>query len=80
MYERALRGYEEALGYERAQQYKPALNTLENMGNVYAKQDKIAMAHAMYARALSGLTSVLGQSSGKYMKLAAKIDALPLPN
>jgi hypothetical protein len=36
MYERALRGYEAALGIDLVQQYRPALNTSENMGNFYA--------------------------------------------
>jgi hypothetical protein len=36
MYERALRGYEAALSSDLVQQYKPALNTLENIGNLYA--------------------------------------------
>jgi tetratricopeptide (TPR) repeat protein len=79
MYERALRGYE-ALGSVHVQQYLPALNTLENMGDLYAKQDEVAKAQGMYAMALSGLTSVLGQSSQRCIILAAKIDALPLPN
>jgi tetratricopeptide (TPR) repeat protein len=38
MYERALRGYEEALGSDDMQQYRPALNTLENIGDLYVKQ------------------------------------------
>jgi tetratricopeptide (TPR) repeat protein len=80
MYQRALRGKEEALDSVRVQQYLPALNTLENMGDLYAKQAEIAKARAMYARALSRLNSMLGQSSGRCMNLAAKIDALPLPN
>jgi tetratricopeptide (TPR) repeat protein len=79
MYERALRGYE-ALDSVRVQQYLPALNTLQNMGDLYAKQAEIAKAHAMYGRALSGLSSLLGPSSERCMRLAAKIDALPLPN
>ncbi|KAI1533265.1 TPR-like protein [Pyrenophora tritici-repentis] len=46
MYDRALRG-KEALGGVRDQQYLPALNTLGNMGELYAKQDGIAKAHAI---------------------------------
>ncbi|CAN9191964.1 unnamed protein product [Alternaria alternata] len=41
MYERALRGYE-ALGSVCVQQYLPALNTLQNMGDLYAKQAESA--------------------------------------
>jgi tetratricopeptide (TPR) repeat protein len=79
MYERALRGYEAALGSDLSQQYRPALNTLENKGDLYPLQAEIPKAQAMYARALSALSVVLGQSSERCMKLAAKIDALPSP-
>ncbi|ORY02205.1 hypothetical protein BCR34DRAFT_493307 [Clohesyomyces aquaticus] len=78
MYERALRGYEEALGEGGVQRYMPALNTLENVGNLYAAQRETAKAHAMYARALPGLHGVCGQSSDRYISLAAKIDALSI--
>jgi hypothetical protein len=50
------------------------------MGELHAKRNEIAKAHIMYGRALSGLTSVLGQSSGRCINLAATIDALPLAN
>jgi tetratricopeptide (TPR) repeat protein len=79
MYQRALRGYE-ALDSVRVQHYLPALNTLQNIGDLYAKQAEIAKAHAMYGRALSGLRSLLGPSSERCLRLAAKIDALPLPD
>jgi hypothetical protein len=62
------------------QQYRPALNALENMGNLYVLQAEITKAQAMYARALSGLSNGLSQSSERCIKLAAKIDALPSPS
>ena len=37
MFERALRGYEERLGSDRVQRYRPALNILESLGDLYAK-------------------------------------------
>jgi tetratricopeptide (TPR) repeat protein len=77
VYERALRGYEAALGSDLVKQYRPALSTLENLGDLYALQADIAKAQAMYARALSGLSSVLSRSSERCMNLAAKIDTLP---
>jgi tetratricopeptide (TPR) repeat protein len=58
MYERVLRSYEEALGSDRVQQYRPALNALENMGDGYMLQAAIPKAQAMYVRAISGLSSV----------------------
>jgi tetratricopeptide (TPR) repeat protein len=75
-YERAPRGYEEAIGSNLIQQHRPALNTLENMGDVCALQAEIAKAQAIYARALCGLSSVLGRSSEKCMNLAVKINCL----
>jgi tetratricopeptide (TPR) repeat protein len=78
MYERALRGYEEALGHHRVQQYMPALNTLENLGDLYATRAESTKARALYAQALTGLSNILGQSSDRYIELAAKIDALPV--
>jgi tetratricopeptide (TPR) repeat protein len=80
MYERALQGYEEALGSDRVQQYRPAINTLENRGDLYALQAEIPKAQALYARALSGLSNALGRSSERCMSLGAKIDALPPPS
>jgi hypothetical protein len=77
VYERALRGYE-ALSSVRVQQYLPALNTLQNMGDLYATRAEHVKARAVYTRALSGLSSVLDPSSERCMSLAAKIDALPI--
>jgi hypothetical protein len=73
MYERALRGYEVALGKKGVRQYMPALNTLENMGHLYATRVETTKAHAMYARALSGLSSMLGQSSERCIDLAPDV-------
>lgn len=56
----------------------PALNTLRNIGDLYAKQAEIAKAQAIYSTALSRLCSVFSQSSERCMALAAKIDALPI--
>jgi tetratricopeptide (TPR) repeat protein len=78
MYERALRGYQEALGDDNVQGYIPALTTLENFGNLYVIQGKTAEAQEMYIRALSGLRLVFGQTSRRYLAVAAKLDVLPL--
>ena len=37
IYERALRGIKEAPGLENVGKYRPALNTIENIGDLYAK-------------------------------------------
>jgi hypothetical protein len=60
MYERALQGYEEALSLKRVQKYRPALYTLEKMGDLYVKQAETTKVQAAYARALSRLSNVLG--------------------
>jgi tetratricopeptide (TPR) repeat protein len=50
MYERALRGYEEALGPT----HMSTLNTVNNLGALYADQGKLGEAEQMYERALRG--------------------------
>ncbi|KAI9776053.1 MAG: hypothetical protein M1839_000656 [Geoglossum umbratile] len=56
MYERALRGYEKALGAE----HTSTLDTVNNLGNLYANQGKLALAEQMYERALRGYEMALG--------------------
>jgi tetratricopeptide (TPR) repeat protein len=50
MYLRALRGFEKAWGAE----HTSTLDTVNNLGNLYADQGKIAEAEEMYLRALRG--------------------------
>jgi tetratricopeptide (TPR) repeat protein len=50
MYQRALRGYEKALGAE----HTSTLDTVNNLGILYADQGKLAEAEEMYQRALKG--------------------------
>ncbi|CAN9248412.1 unnamed protein product [Alternaria alternata] len=50
MYERALRGYEEALGVG----HSSTLDTVNNLGNLYADQGRLGEAEQMYGRALRG--------------------------
>ncbi|KAK4118476.1 TPR-like protein [Parathielavia appendiculata] len=56
MYERALRGYEKALGRE----HTSTLNTVNNLGNLYNTQGRLSDAEAMYERALRGYEKALG--------------------
>jgi tetratricopeptide (TPR) repeat protein len=44
MYQRALSGYEKALGLE----HTSMLTTIDNLGILYRDQDKLAKAKAMY--------------------------------
>ncbi|CAN9307714.1 unnamed protein product [Alternaria alternata] len=50
MYERALRGYEEALGVG----HSSTLDTVNNLGLLYADQGRLGEAEQMYGRALRG--------------------------
>ena len=50
MYERALRGYEKALGVE----HTSTLTTVNNLGLLYADQGRLDKAEDMYERALRG--------------------------
>jgi tetratricopeptide (TPR) repeat protein len=56
MYERALRGYEEALGPN----HTLTLGTVNNLGLLYKDQGKLVEAEQMYKRALQGYEEALG--------------------
>jgi tetratricopeptide (TPR) repeat protein len=56
MYERALRGYETALGAE----HTSTLSTVNNLGALYQDQGKLVEAEQMYERALRGKETALG--------------------
>ena len=56
MYLRALQGYEKVLGAGHAS----TLVTVNNLGNLYAGQGKMAEAETMYLRALQGNEKALG--------------------
>ncbi|MCJ1405466.1 hypothetical protein MMC11_008694 [Xylographa trunciseda] len=56
MYERALQGYEKALGAEHIS----TLRTVNNLGTLYRNQGKLAEAEQMYERALQGYEKALG--------------------
>ena len=56
MYVRALQGKEKALGLD----HTSTLNTVNNLGNLYADQGKLAEAEKMYGRALRGYKEALG--------------------
>ncbi len=56
MYRRALEGKEKAWGLE----HPSTLNTVNNLGNLYADQGKMQEAEAMYRRALEGYEKAWG--------------------
>jgi tetratricopeptide (TPR) repeat protein len=55
MYLRALQGYEKALNLERASTYAPSLNTVNNLGLLYADLGRLDEAEKTYQRALEGM-------------------------
>ena len=76
MYDRALEGYKEGLGVERIKTYIPALNTFENIANLYKKMGRVAAAEEMYSQALDGTGIVLGRSNKRYGRIAAALEVL----
>jgi tetratricopeptide (TPR) repeat protein len=56
MYQRALQGYEKALGPE----HTSMLDTVNNLGLLYQKQGKLAEAEQIHQRALQGYEKALG--------------------
>ena len=59
MYERALRGYEEAL----SPKHTSTLDTVNNLGILYSNQGKLDEAEKMYERALRGYEEALGHEN-----------------
>ena len=56
MLQRALDGYEKALGPD----HTLTLGTVNNLGNLYSDQGRLKEAEAMYRRALEGYEKALG--------------------
>ncbi|KAK4097173.1 hypothetical protein N658DRAFT_561942 [Parathielavia hyrcaniae] len=57
MYQRALEGKEKALGRD----HTSTLDTVNNLGVLYADQGRLAEAESMYQRALEGKEKALGR-------------------
>ena len=53
MYEKALQGYEEAVGLDLVSTYIPTLNSMSNIANLYSQTDRRDMAKNVYLRASS---------------------------
>lgn len=73
MYQRAIQGYEKALGYNPAKTYIPALNATENLAILYKQMGSASKAEEMYTRALYGLEAVFGQSSKRYQDVISAL-------
>ncbi|KAH9203501.1 P-loop containing nucleoside triphosphate hydrolase protein, partial [Leptodontidium sp. 2 PMI_412] len=60
MYQRALQGYEKAIGLDNITTYVPALNTISNLGLLFERQADLAKARTMFSKALRGYEQVFG--------------------
>jgi hypothetical protein len=76
MYDRALQGYEDALGHEFASSYLPALHTMFAFGDLFSQTHWKDMVKAMYNRALSGYITVQGPSSNWCRQLEDRLQVL----
>ncbi|OXV08533.1 hypothetical protein Egran_03704 [Elaphomyces granulatus] len=76
MYQRALQGYEKALGPENAARYRPALSTMWRLGHLFGTQGYLDKAKEMYSRAYTGFQAVLGPSSNECQQLERNIASL----
>jgi tetratricopeptide (TPR) repeat protein len=72
MYERALQGYEIALGPK----HTSTLDIINNLGVLYTDQGKPAEAHKMYERALQGREEALGPEHTSTLQTVNKLGAL----
>jgi tetratricopeptide (TPR) repeat protein len=72
MYDRALQGYEEALGPT----HTSTLNTVNNLGMLYAHQGKLGVAEQMYNRARRGYKEALGPTHTSTLNTANNLGAL----
>jgi hypothetical protein len=76
MYQRALQGYEKALGLENVARYGLALTTMGNLGNLFVTQGRLDEAKEMYSRVCIGVRAVLGPSRNECQYLERRIASL----
>ncbi|KAK3355237.1 tetratricopeptide repeat domain protein [Neurospora tetraspora] len=74
MYERALEGYEKALGPD----HTSTLDIVNSLGLLYSDQGRLKEAETMYQRALSGYSAALGSSHAKSLQVIKNIASLQL--
>jgi Tetratricopeptide repeat len=72
MYLRALRGYEKAWGVE----HTSALDTVNNLGNLYKDQGKTVEAEEMYVRATREYEKAVGKDHPKIQIIARNLQAV----
>jgi tetratricopeptide (TPR) repeat protein len=76
MYERALQGYEKALGKDGIQASVPFLNTVTNLGHLYVATQRKTKAKECYERALTGVRKVFGNGSDRAKELESLLYGL----
>ncbi|KAH6705238.1 hypothetical protein BKA61DRAFT_428401, partial [Leptodontidium sp. MPI-SDFR-AT-0119] len=76
MYQRALQGYEKALGADNIITYIPALNAIWGLGSLFELQANITEARTMYSKALIGYEKVVGPDHPRSQSLRDKLHAL----
>jgi hypothetical protein len=76
MYERALRGYEAALGADNIMTYIPALNTLLGLGSLFKRQADYTKARIIYSKALVGYKKAVGPDHLSCQRLQEILQAL----
>ncbi|SLM37799.1 beta transducin-like protein het-e4s [Lasallia pustulata] len=72
MYRQALEGYEKAWGPE----HTSTLDTVNNLGFLYANQGKMAEAEAMYRRALEGYEKAWGPEHTSTLDMVSNLGIL----
>ena len=76
MYERALVGYEKALGSEQVATYIPALNTMQNLALLLSSVGRPRESRDLYTRAQAGVEIVFGHASSRYEKVVEALARL----
>jgi len=76
MYQRALQGYEKAVGLENVARYQPALMTIWNLGNLFATQEHLDKAKEMLHESVYWLSGPSWPSSDQCQRLESSIASL----
>jgi hypothetical protein len=65
MYQRALQGYDKAIGLDNITTYILALNTILNLGILFERQADLAKARTMFSKVLCRYEKVFGLDYAK---------------
>ena len=68
-------GYEKALGTEAVKKYIPALNTAENLANLFKRMGRMKEAEELYGQTLVSVEAVFGRLSDRYRDIVEALDA-----